>query len=151
MRHGIFMTQFNALASKLRINILLCCSAAVLLTGCGGNIDASGEQLPATAAAVSTDAGAPIAANIVPPAAAVEAIAEAAPAASTETGPAASTETAAAASTGAAPIASIAGATGQTAKVTAGAFELAGYDSNPLQARTGQQNAGASAPAPIRQ
>jgi hypothetical protein len=35
--------------------------------------------------------------------------------------------------------------------VTAQAFELTGYDSNPLQAQPGQQDAGAHAPAPIKQ
>lgn len=137
------MTQFNALASKLRIKTLLCCSAAVLLTACGGNIDAGGEQLPATAAGVTTDAGAAAAANVAAPAAAVEAIADPAPAASTEAAPTASTE--------AAPTASTAGATGQPASVTTQEFELADYDSTPPQAQTGPQDAGANAPAPIRQ
>lgn len=128
------MTQFNALASKFRIKTLLCRSAAVLLTACGGNIDAGGEQLPATAAGVTTDAGAAAAAaaTVAAPAAAVEAIADPAPAASTEAG-----------ATG--------GATGQPANLTTQEFELAGYDNTPPQAQTGPQDAGANAPAPIRQ
>ncbi|CAN7430456.1 hypothetical protein [Massilia sp. LjRoot122] len=123
------MTQFS-------IKSLLCCSAAVVLTACGGNIDAGGEQLSATAAGVTTDAGAASAPGIAAPAAAVEAvdaIAEAAPTAKAEAAPAANTE--------AAPAARTAGATAQAADVTTAAFELAGYDSTPPQARAGQQDA----------
>lgn len=141
------MTQFNAFASKLRIDVLLCCSATVLLTACGGNIDAGGQQLPATAAGVTTDAGAAAAAAVpasaAAPAAAVEAIAEAAPAARIETAPAAGTKTA--------PNTSSAGAAGQAADVTTQAFELTGYDSNPLQAQSGQQDASANVLASIKQ
>jgi hypothetical protein len=137
MRLVTLMKQFNAFASKLRINVLLCCSASVLLSACGGNIDAGSDALSATAASVSTDAGAAAAASTSAPAAAVEAIAEAAPAASTEAAPAASTA--------AAPAANTAGATGQAAEVTTQAFELTGYDSAPLQAQAGQQD------APIKQ
>lgn len=153
MRLVTFMKQFKAFVSKFRINALLSCSAAVLLTACGGNVDAGGQQLAATAAGVTTDASAAAAASTVALAApaaateAVEAVAEAAPAAATEAGTAAVP----AASTAAAPAAGTAGATAQAANVTAQAFELTGYDSSPLQAQAGQQDAGASAPAPIKQ
>lgn len=149
------MTQFNAFASKLRINALLCCSAVALLTACGGNVDAGADQLSATAAGVTTDAGAAaVAASGAAPDAAVEAIeaiAESAPAANTEAPPAASTEAPPAASAEAAPGASTADAAGQAEDVTTQASELAGYDSNPLPAQTGQQDAGANAPASIKQ
>lgn len=127
------MTQFS-------IKSLLCCSAAVLLTACGGNIDVGGEPLSATAAGVSTDAGAASAPGIAAPAAAVEAV-EAVEAvdAIAEAAPTASTEAASAATTEAAPTASTSKAT--AADVAAGAFELAGYGSTPPQAQTGQQDA----------
>ena len=154
------MKQFTVFASKLRIKALLCCSAAVLLTACGGNVDGVGDQQLATAAGVTSDAGAAATASAVPaaaPEAAVEATAEAAPAASIEAAPAASIEAAApaagteAADTGAAPAANTAGTTGQAAEAASSAFELTGYDSNPLAPQTEQQNAGANAPAPIKQ
>ncbi|RZA34030.1 MAG: hypothetical protein EOP92_17830, partial [Lysobacteraceae bacterium] len=49
--------QFNAFVTTYRINVLLCCSAAFLLTACGGgNFDGDSDPLAATAASVSTDA-----------------------------------------------------------------------------------------------
>jgi hypothetical protein len=131
------MKQFTVFASKLRIKTLLCSSIAVLLTACGGNVDPGSEQLSATAASVSTDAGAAAAANTTEPAAAVEASAEAAPVASAEAAPVASTQ--------AVPLASTADATAQAAQVTTQAFELTGYGSSRLQAQAGQQD------APIKQ
>lgn len=143
------MKQFKAFASKLRIDILLCCGATVVLSACGGgNIDAGADQLAATAASVSTDARDLAAASTAAPAAAVEASTEAAPAASIQAAPTAIPE-ASAASTEAAGSASNAGATGQTAEVTTQAFELTGYDSKQPQPQpqTGQQDAGANTPA----
>jgi hypothetical protein len=138
------MKQFNTFASKLRVKTVLCCSAAVFLSACGGNTDMGGAQLSATAASVTTDAGAtPVtmaaamtaAASTAAPSAAVEARGDAAPAVSTET----------------APAATAAGATGQAPEVTTQAFELTGYDSNPPQAQVAQQDGGAPAQATITQ
>ncbi len=150
------MTQFNALATTLRIKTLLCCSAAGLLTACGGNIDPGGEQLSATAASVSTDAGAAATAGTNAPAAAAETIAAAAPAASAETASTASAEAAPATHADAAPAAhaeaaSTAGATGQAPDAATGAFELSGYGSAPQQAEAGQQDVNANAVASIQQ
>lgn len=130
------MKQFNAFASTFRINTLLCCGAAVLLSACGGSVDIGAGQLSATAASVSTDAGAAAAAGAVAPAPAVEAIAEAAPAA-----PVAGTEAAAAA---AAPTPAGAAATDQAGAGTQ-EFALTGYGSKPQQGQAGQQD------APIKQ
>lgn len=132
------MNQCKVFASKLRTNVLLCCSATVVLSACGGgNIDAGGDQLAATAASVSTDARDLAAASTAAPAAAVEV--------STESAPAASPEAASAASTEAARTASTAGATPAPAEVTTGAFELSGYGNKQPQAQTGPQDAGANA------
>ncbi|QOY96313.1 hypothetical protein IM543_11110 [Massilia sp. UMI-21] len=126
------MKQFKAFASTFRIPSLLCCGAAVLLTACGGNIDGGGDQLSATAAGVSTDAGAVAAARPVAAAAAVEAIAETAPVASIDAGAAAGTEPA--------PAINAAGAPGQaTDSTTTAEFELSGYGSEQQPAQTGQQ------------
>ncbi|SFD11624.1 right-handed parallel beta-helix repeat-containing protein [Massilia yuzhufengensis] len=116
------MKQFSTFASDLRINALLACSAAVLLTACGGStLDASGAQQSATAAQVTADTGsaASVEAASAAPAVAVEA-AQPAPAAEASATPA--------------------------ADVTTQAFELTGYDSNPLTPKAEQQ-ADASAPA----
>lgn len=139
------MKHFNVFASKFRINVLLCCSANILLSACGGNIDTGGEHLVATAASVSTDAGAAAAANSTAPAATIEAIAEAAPAAVADAAPAASTEAVPVATADAASTASTAGATAPAANATTQAFELTGYGSTQLQAQAGQQD------APIKQ
>jgi hypothetical protein len=52
------MKNFATFASDIRLNTLLCCSAAVLLTACGGsNIDAAqGAQTAASVASVNTPA-----------------------------------------------------------------------------------------------
>lgn len=146
------MTQFNANAAKLRTKFLLCCSAAILLSACGGNVDPGSEQLTATAASVTAEAGAPAAAagidSMAPaagasPEAAAAAVAVSAPATVAEAAPAAGIE--------AAPAASANGATSGAADARAQAFELSGYGSTPLQAQDGQQDAGAAAPVPIKQ
>ncbi len=136
------MKQFKGFASKFRIKTLLCSSAVVLLTACGGNIETGSEQLSATAASVTTDAAentaAPtIATNTEP---AVEAVAEPAPAASAEAAPSANTEAVAAIT----KAANAAGATAQTEKVSTQAFELSGYDSTPSRTQTEQQDAAAN-------
>jgi hypothetical protein len=52
------MKNFATFASDIRLNTLLCCSAAVLLTACGGStIDAGqGAQTAATVASVNASA-----------------------------------------------------------------------------------------------
>lgn len=151
MRLVTLKKQFNAFASTFRIKSLLCCGAAVLLSACGGNIDAGGEQLSASAASVSTDAGAPTAASSPAPAAAVETVAEAAPVAGTEAAAVASNEAAVAPGAEPAPAAGTGGAATQAADVTAQAFELSGYDGTSPQTPTGQQDASAEALASIKQ
>jgi hypothetical protein len=146
------MKQFKVFASKLRINVLLSCSAAVVLTACGGgNLDAGSEQLSATAASVTTNARDLAAASTAAPAPEVEASTQAAPAALAEAAPAApaaSTEAASpeAASTDTARTANTAGTTGQAADVTTQAFEMTGYDSSQPQPQTEQQPASGAAP-----
>lgn len=142
IRLVICMKQFNAFASTFRIQNLLCCSAALLLTACGGNMDAGSEQLSATAASVASDAGVAALAGSAAPAAAAETTAEAAPAEGNEAA-AASSAAPAAPSTVAAPTASAAGATAPAADTSARTFELTGYDGNAQQTQAGPQDAGA--------
>jgi hypothetical protein len=152
LRHGNFMTQFNRFASKLRIQTLLSCCAAVLLSACGGGTDMTGSQLTAMSASGTTNPGAAAAttaaATAVPAStaaamtaapsassAAVEAVAEAAPGAGTET----ATSTASV------------GAARQAGEVTTQAFELTGHDSNPPEPQAAQQDESATPPATTRQ
>ncbi|MCA1856266.1 right-handed parallel beta-helix repeat-containing protein [Massilia oculi] len=118
------MKQVSAFASHLRLNAMLCCSAAVLLSACGGATTES--QQSSTAAQVSSDSG-----PAVP-----------APAPGNSAG---LPDTAA--GTGNAPGTASTAATGAAADVTPQAFELNGYDSNPLESRAGQEEEGATPPA----
>lgn len=65
------MKRITAFALHLRHKALLCCSAAVLLSACGGNIDDGTGQSGVTAAQVTADTGvtAPSAAAAAPAAA----------------------------------------------------------------------------------
>ena len=51
------MSKFVSFASDLRLNALLCSSAAVLLTACGGNVDSGAADPRATQAAATTVVG----------------------------------------------------------------------------------------------
>ncbi|MGH8856228.1 MAG: hypothetical protein ACREWI_18335, partial [Telluria sp.] len=102
------MKQFSTFASDLSLNALLACSAAVLLSACGGStIDPVGAQHSATAAQVTSDVGSLASVEAAAPAVEADAAAAATPAAQ------ASTATPA-------------------AGVTTADFELSGYASNPL-------------------
>jgi parallel beta-helix repeat protein len=50
------MKKLVTFASDIRINAVLCCSAAVLLTACGGGVSGDMSKLSQTAATISTNA-----------------------------------------------------------------------------------------------
>jgi hypothetical protein len=134
------MKQSKAFASHLRLNALLCCSAAVLLSACGGNIDDGTGQLGATAAQVTTDTGA-----TAPGAAAATPATPAATPTTDTTVPQADAATVTPSDT--TTITPTVPTGEQAADVTTQAFDLNGYDSNPLEPKTEQGEAGAGAPA----
>ncbi|WP_078031979.1 choice-of-anchor Q domain-containing protein [Massilia sp. KIM] len=116
------MKQLVTFASEFRVHALLCCSAAVLLTACGGDTD-MGQQSQTAAQLASTAASA---ATVE----AADATAQATPAQALD-----ATATPAAADQGAAQ--------------AAHSFELSGYASHPLESTRapGAGAEGATAPA----
>jgi len=126
------MKQTFTFASNLRLNALLCCSAAVLLAACGSGASDSGANQAATAAMTGS-----VATTTAPAAPASAATTDAAEANVDATTPNAA-DTAAAQATPSA-----------TAPAPAN-FDLSGYTSHPLEAAaeaSTAQDAGAAAPA----
>jgi len=122
------MKQSKAFASHLRLNALLCCSAAVLLSACGGNIDNGTGHPGATAAQVTTDSGAT-----------VPSAAPASPAAiPTTDATVAQADAATVTPSDTTTITPTIPAGEQAADGTTQAFELNGYDSKPLDPKTEQ-------------
>jgi hypothetical protein len=106
------MKKLVTLASDIRVNALLCCSAAVLLSACGGGSSDTGNAPNATAATVATAATAAVSTSVP------------------DTVEAATTPNA----TDAAPAADATAAATAAATATGNDFALSGYTSNPLQA-----------------